>query len=115
MVRALVDTLRESDIIIHMEMSRHLPAGIGGTTRFVARRGGHRYVRMTISTQLSADARVAMLGHELQHALEIAQSQAHDVAALRLFWERQGYHVNGAYFETATALRVERSVRRELR
>jgi hypothetical protein len=114
-VRALALALDATDVIAHVEMSRQLPSGIAGATRLVASRAGYRFVRITLSSALPVDARVAMLAHELQHALEIARSQAHDVAALDLVLREQGYRVNGRYFETDAALQVERAVRRELK
>ena len=114
-VRALIAALGETNVIVHLEVSRLLPIGLGGTTRFIASRGGYRYLRMSISAALPPDARAAILGHELQHALEIARSGASDVKALEQFLEKEGYRVNGRYFETAAALRVERAVREELR
>ena len=115
LVRRMARELDQTDVIVHCEMSRDLPAGIGGTTRFVASRGGYRYLRISISSQLPPDARVAMLGHELQHALEIARSAAHDVETLRAMWQQHGYLVNGRFHESEAALRVERAVRKELR
>lgn len=113
-VRQLLEALAGARVIAHFEMSRQLPSGIGGTTCFVASRGGYRYLRIAVSSALPANARVAMLGHELQHAVEIAQSPAHDLAAMRQLWLDRGYTTNGLYFETQDALRVERAVRREL-
>ena len=115
LVRDLVHELERTDLIVHVEMSRDLPGGLGGTTRLVAARGGHRYLRISITTALAPEARVAMLGHELQHALEIARSQAHDVETLRRFWLHNGYRINDRFFETEAARGVERAVRQELR
>ena len=114
-VRALLAELGETDVIVHLEMSRQLPGGIGGTTRFISSRGGYRYLRISIASDLRPEARIAMLGHELQHALEIARSRARDVATLRRFLHQQGYRINGSYFETDAARAVELAVRRELR
>ena len=113
-VRSLLDTLEQSDVIVHIQSSRQLPAGIGGMTRFVANRGGHRYLRITISTELSPEARIAMLAHELQHAREIAGSSAQDVMEMRTLFRQRGKQ-DGDYFETQAAQRLERLVRTELR
>jgi hypothetical protein len=113
-VRSLVATLEASDVIVHIESSRLMPAGIAGTTRFVTTRGGYRYVRVTIGADLPRDARVAILGHELQHACEVAQSEADDVEGLRQMFLREGSH-DGDYFETERAVEIERMVRLELR
>lgn len=83
-VRELVEQLESSDVIVHIESSRSLPFGIGGTTRFVTSRGGYRYVRITISADLSGRTRSAILGHELQHACEVAHSSAADLGYSRV-------------------------------
>ena len=113
-VRALVATLEASNVLVHIETSRSLPLGIGGTTRFVVSRGGYRYVRIQISTELSKSARVAILGHELQHACEVAESRADDVTSIQQLFAKVG-HLDGAYYETAAAQRIEDSIRGELR
>lgn len=115
LVRGLARALLDTDVIVHLQMAPVLPNNLGGTTSFVVSRGGVRYVRTTISTALSPEARAAMLGHELQHALEIAASGAHDVASLRQWWDANGYRTSGHYYESAAALRVEQEVREELR
>jgi hypothetical protein len=113
MVRSLVATLEASNVIVHIESSRHMPAGIAGTTRFVTSRGGHRYVRITIGADLPRTERTAILGHELQHACEIAASKADGVAELRQMFTREGTR-DGDYFETDRAVEIERMVRLEL-
>jgi len=113
-VRALVATIEASNVIVHIESSWTLPPGVGGVTRFVATRGGYRYVRITLSAGMPAGARSIILGHELQHACEVAESRADDVASLHQLFSRAG-HKNGDFYETAAAQRVERTVREELR
>lgn len=113
-VRSLVSTLESSNVIVHIVSSPNLPMGIGGTTRFVTSRGGYRYVRITIAADLSKSNRTAILGHELQHACEIATSGADDVESLKELFEKQG-HRAGEFFETHGALRIENQIRTELR
>lgn len=112
--RALVARLDSSNVIVHIELSRQLPAGISGLTRFVASRGGYRYLRITISNEIYGWARTAILAHELQHACEVADSDADDTAGLRKVFERHG-HRSGEFFETAAAIATQKSVSRELR
>ena len=112
-VRALVDTLERSNVVVHIRSSREMPLGIGGTTQFVTSRGGYRYLRITISADLPLRYRSIILAHELQHACEVAQSRADDVAGLRELFARAG-HRSGEYFETRAALDIERHVRLEL-
>jgi hypothetical protein len=114
LVRSLVATLESSNVIVHIQASRQLPASIGGMTRFVTARGGYRYLRITIAVDLPPSAQTAILGHELQHACEVAESGADDVASLQKLFARVGRR-NGEYFETQSALRVEKMIRMELR
>ena len=112
-VRALVAALEASNVIVHIESSRLLPGGIGGTTRFITSRGGYRYVRIAIAVDLPRADRTAILGHELQHACEIALSGADDADKVRALFEREGHRL-GEFFETRAAIDAERLVRREL-
>ena len=116
-VRALADRLESSNVIVHVEMSRALPLGIGGTMRFVASRGGHRFVRVSLSMTMPRDARTWILGHELQHACELADSTASDIAGVRKLYEAVGHRGHGLaeVYETRAAIDVERRVRAEVR
>lgn len=111
--RRLVERLESSNVIVHIQSSRGLPLGLSGMTRFVASRG-FRYLRITINVDLPYRARTAILAHELQHACEVADSDADDAAGLREVFEHQG-HRSGNLFETTAAIATERNVRLELR
>ena len=112
-VRQLVATLETSNVIVHIVSSRELPPGVGGTTRFVATRGGYRYLRITIAAELARSTRAAILGHELQHACEVARSTADDVESLRKLFEEMGTR-DGNTFDTPAARRIEKIVWNEL-
>ena len=112
-VRALVERLEMSNVIVHIETVAQMPAGIGGMTRFVTSRGGYRYLRITLGSTLTITLRAAILGHELQHACEVADSSAADIEGLRQLFENEG-HRDGRYFDTSAAIAIERSVRLEL-
>ena len=113
LVRSLVATLEGSNVIVHIVSSQSLPAGIGGTTTFITSRGGYRYVRITISNELQKGARAAILGHELKHACEVAESAADDPTEIRELFEREGER-NGLFYETRAAVDTERHVRMQL-
>lgn len=114
LVRALVTELESSNVVVHIEFSWDVPFGVGGTTRFITSRGGYRYVRVTLSNHLNGNDRVAILGHELAHAAEIARSNAHDATAFKQLLETTGYRVADTSFETRAARIVERTIRRQL-
>jgi hypothetical protein len=113
-VRSLVATLESSNVIVHVQTSQTMPAGIGGMIRFVATRGGYRYLRITIGTALTKEARVAILAHELKHACEVAESSASDVESLRQLFGYE-WRSAGEYFDTRAAVQIEKLVRLELR
>lgn len=117
LVRDLVHQLEASNLVIHIESSRGLPAGIAGTMRFVTSRGGFRYVRIQLAVEIRPEARAAVLGHELQHACELAASDAHDMDAVRRLFQAEGHRTgySGDVFETRAAILVERQVKTELR
>lgn len=112
-VRDLVTRLEASNVIVHIESSTHMPAGLGGMTRFVTSRGGYRYLRITIGADLAPRVRSAILGHELRHACEVAASSADDHRSMRELFESAG-HRYGQYFETTAAIQTERRVFKEL-
>jgi hypothetical protein len=73
--RRLVDRLEASDVIVHVTRLRRAgrPSGF---TQFVATTPYGRYVRITLEADDSSDAVVALLGHELRHAVEAADAPA---------------------------------------
>lgn len=71
--RSLVDRLVASDLIIYVE--RETAAGPAhGFTQFVGRTPPARYVRIVVEGQEATDGFVGLLGHELRHALELAEA-----------------------------------------
>src|SRR5688572_31859087 len=89
--RALVDALERSDLIVHIE--RRADAGPGrGSMHFVAGVERNRYVRITLHGSAPMDAVVALLGHELQHAAEVADATwVSDAAGCARVYETIGY------------------------
>jgi hypothetical protein len=117
LVRDLVRQLEHSDVIVHIVSERQLPGGAAGITRLVASQTGVRYLRIAIDSTLRPLTRAAILGHELQHACEVAASGAHDVESMRQLFQSAGHRPTPAedVFETSAALKVERQVSRDLR
>ena len=94
-VRALVRDLAASDLIVHVGTSTTLPHGVGGMTQLVFDAGKYRYARITLDRNLTPDPRAAMLAHELQHALELARSEARTDEAVLDLYRRIGHRVGG--------------------
>ena len=71
-LRALINQIERSDVIVHVERVTRPGRGLAGATRFVTRAGGQRYVRITLYGYRSLHQTIALIGHELQHAVEVA-------------------------------------------
>jgi hypothetical protein len=78
-----------------------------------------RYVRVDINVTLAPRRQVALLAHELQHALEIAgRPEITDVEAMESVFEDIGFQSfeDGQHrsYETDAALEVQETVEQEL-
>lgn len=119
-LRALLDGLEQSDVIVYIE-ARWLHGGeAAGSTRFVTHAGGQRYLRVTVDILVQGDAAIALIGHELQHASEIARAPwVVDQATLDELYRTIGRadctSTAAARYETAAAREVGWTVLHELR
>jgi hypothetical protein len=114
--RRLVDQLNGSDVVVYVALKQ----GRDGLGAYLAHdivvAGGRRYLHVAIETLGTDRHIVARLGHELQHAVEVAQApDVRDAAALeRLFSGLDVRSVCKDCFETAAALEVQTAVESEL-
>ena len=113
----LVAAVDATGVMVHVVTGDAMLFGTSGATRLVAVVGGWRYLRVMVSAHLSIEERAAMLAHELQHVLEIAQSAAMTQHAVRELYDAIGRPVTGGRdaFETAEAIDTGQRVWRELR
>lgn len=75
--RALVDRINASDVVVYLAADVNgLPTGVDGRLTFLSAAGGFRYVVVHVNSRLSTPRLVALIGHELQHAREIADTVA---------------------------------------
>ena len=110
----LVSELQELDVIVYVELGLE-PMAAAGTTSILTTAGGTRMLRIVVSARLDPRRRMEVLGHELQHALEIARANGvtNDVA-LHALYRRIGYSISNTSYETDDARAVESLVRKEL-
>jgi len=71
---ALVDRLQSSDVVVYLEYEYAPPHDVAGAVTFLSAAGGRRYLRIRIRWDLLRRQQLAILGHELRHAIEIAES-----------------------------------------
>ena len=113
-LRELAADIEASDVLVLVGVS-HQPGMWRGVTSFVAAGDGVRILRVTLNARLLADEQLAVLGHELQHAREVAASRVVDQAGMERLFEKLG-HQRGPRrgYETDAAQLIERRVRHEV-
>ena len=113
--RNLLARLERSDVIVYIEEVAGLPGTLDGRMMMLPATHGQRYVRIQIVTRGAPDDEVALLGHELQHALEVAEEAGVcDQATLTALYERIGRRGGRHLYDTRAAQEIGRVIRREL-
>ncbi len=115
-LRALSDRLDASDLTVHVTVKRFADRRLTGGLRFLAATPTDRVLLIEIAFGLDRYARIAVLGHELQHAVEVAETaQIRDKESFRRFYASHGVvgAIESAY-ETAAARQAESAIHREL-
>jgi hypothetical protein len=111
--RRLVEVLERSDLIVFVQ-TRPLP--IPGQLELAGAAAGFRYVRVSVRVPGRDHDLVAWLGHELQHAVELAEApEVVDQDGLLRHYERIGARRGRASVETAAAQAVWRKILDEVK
>jgi hypothetical protein len=119
--RAIVERLEESDLIVEVECGRFSGSTLVGRTVLLSAQREFRYALVEVSCPATSGPTLAVLGHELRHALEIASARwVVDDETLALLYAQIGYPNRGPQtatpdqFETADALDAGERVHHEL-
>lgn len=112
---SLVAALEQSDLIVTV-VTGLLPRKLNGTTQVVTTKRGVRYVRVVLRLPSTTPELLAVLGHELRHAVEIASMpEVQDEATFGIAYRQRGYATSrGGFFETKAAIETGRIVAREV-
>jgi hypothetical protein len=111
----LMARLERSDVLVYIEEVPRLPGALEGRMMLLPSAHGQRYVRIQIALRGAPDDSIALLGHELQHAIEVAQaSGVNDQQDLAALYQQIGTSGGNHVFDTIAAQQVGRIVRREL-
>lgn len=116
-VRTLEARLTSSDVVAYVHCQWHRTDLPGAFLSWVSTTPMLRYVRLSLSYELSPWTRVEMLGHELQHAVEVAQAGwvRNETDMARLFTQiGRRTRISHRSFETEAAQEAGLAVRREL-
>ena len=118
-IRGLVDRLERSDVVVYIRHRMFVESGIDGWIGMLAGAAGRRYLVIELACGRTWADQMETLGHELHHALEIAdQPSIVDARSLSAFYRRFGVRTTGfgtpERFETAGARAAALQVRREV-
>jgi len=115
-IRRLARTIEASDVIVYVDLRRDMASHVVGSMRFVASTATHRVVRIALNRDYAWPTLLAFLGHELQHACELAAAPGVDSAGrLRAYYRRLGIRVDRDAYDSREAQAITRQVEAELR
>ncbi|MDQ3421382.1 MAG: hypothetical protein M3541_21865 [Acidobacteriota bacterium] len=112
----LVRDIDDSDIIVYVEITTQMPPGLDGRLTFLTAAGGYRYLRIQVLPNTGKHDLIAVVGHELQHALEIAANpRVRDSEGVTTLYRLIGLQMPGRdRYDTTAARSMGRRVRAEL-
>jgi len=113
--RDLLNRLSNSDLIVYVQIVDRLN-GAFGHTYFVKATETVRYIRIEVVPSGNFHEMVALVGHELQHAVEIAGApRIRDRQTLAQFYLGMGENaLSSGQYDSAEARVTEERVKREL-
>jgi hypothetical protein len=115
-IARLRTTLEQSDLIVYVQIVQDLAPSIDGRMILLNAGHGRRYVRIDIRQSLAPKEMLAIVGHELQHAVEVAGArEVRDDRSLIELYRRIGLKRDArSHFETLAARAAGYQVRSEL-
>jgi hypothetical protein len=118
--QGLVRRLEQSNVVVYIEGDRWSTTSFAGRLSFLSTVAGTRYLLIRVAPLPSSIQQLAMMGHELQHAVEVADSpEVVDEESFLREYRRIGYisgHVDsGLGFDTRAAIDAGWRVAEELR
>ena len=118
--RTLVHRLLQSDVVVYLWCNGPKTSAVDGRLTFLSTAGGLRYVVVQMARIQPRERQIAIMAHELQHAVEIANAPAVvDAPSLAREYRRIGYVSGDALsvhvtFDTDAAVTAGVAVLREL-
>ncbi|MEO7276213.1 MAG: hypothetical protein ABIX28_25105 [Vicinamibacterales bacterium] len=112
----LVAAVNASDVIVYIQRVERLGPAVAGQLMIVPQPNAQRYLRIQILNHLSPEESIALIGHELRHALEVAASpDVRDQQGLIALYQRIGERGGMVHsFDTRAAQNTGRRVKKEL-
>jgi hypothetical protein len=113
----LITTINRSDVMVYIETVHGMPEAISGRLSLATEGNRFRYVRIQVASRLFPEELISVIGHELQHAVELAEHpHVQSEAAFIDLYRRIGAGTsNMLRFDTEAAVRIGAQVLKELR
>jgi hypothetical protein len=112
---ALLERLEQSDVYVYVEDVDRLPGALEGRLLVLRPSHGFRYVRVQIARRGGPNDWIAVLGHELRHAVEVADDPGVlDIDSLIALYRRIGIDRGHHEYDTREAQETGRRVLKEL-
>jgi hypothetical protein len=116
-LQGLVDRVAASDVIVYVMFDRSPSPHAAGHISLLAAVPGARYLRISLDRRYAGAQRLALLGHELQHAVEIADAPwVADHAGVASLYRSIGFRSDNGHddcYDSRLAIEVGRQVQRE--
>jgi hypothetical protein len=108
--------LASSDLVVFIEPVLQMPPELSAYLVFMSATMACRFVRIRYDVHLSDPRAIAMIGHELKHAIEIANHpEVVDNASLSAMYKRWGRQVSDAdVYDSVEAVLAGRTILQEL-
>jgi hypothetical protein len=116
--RRLIDILEASAVVVYVEPGqcrRRDPIRLAGCLVYLAVVDDVRHLRVIVDQGFARDRLIALVGHELQHAVEIARLPLRDSHGEEAGIESDATAVRDSVYETDEAVRAGRTILEELR
>jgi hypothetical protein len=119
LIKGILDNLERTDVIVFV-IAQMSPSGESEAAKahlcFATAAGGIRYLHVTVDTWRAGEwDSIPLLGHELQHALEVAAApEVRDVRSFEALYSRIGWQSGAVKFETDLARVTGRRIQSEL-
>lgn len=118
-IRDSIDRLQELDVTVYIRTKLFTQLDLDGRVALLSTAGSHRYLVIELACGRSELAQMATLGHELFHAIEIAEEPSVvNAETLAVFYSRIGIKTGDSRgwqtFETEAAAAAGLRARREL-
>jgi hypothetical protein len=117
-LQRLVDRLDASDVVVYLMFDRSPSPSTAGHISLLTAVPGRRYLRISIDRRNIGCQRIGILGHELQHAVEIAdEPSVTNQAGVAALYRRIGFRSAGDYtdcFDSLPAITAGQLIQREV-